>query len=585
MVAIPGLPSHLREVPPAPDSPADPDATAKRAAWIAWREAVVLDNLEHAQVFTHATGEQRAQLIDAELDLCRASPAYWLTRWGTIFEPRAGKRGGGSKPFIPAAKQVQFLDWLLERAAEEETEESDGIVSKSRGIGASNLVCAFCVWGWLFEETFLVLLMSWKEEFVDSRAPKSLFWKIDRILRRLPDWMLPPGYDPYTKPSLHRQDRFIANPANENTITGETTTTRSARGDRATFIFFDEAAFMPKFLTIWNGSAESTDHRIAVSTESFDEGPDFFNLRTGNEMEVRPALFEFDWWELPTNDDDWIERQKKRYASDPAAFERELRRDPHKGTSTWVYGDFWDTTRYHPDLDVTYNPIAGTLYGGMDPGRLDEFAMVWVQHDPVNNWWNVLDAYVNKGQIADYYASIITGTFVSGEWVYDAEAIRLMDWTQMLGQVKWWGDTFGDNKDAATNDTVYTRMFAHKIYVNRVRNTNVKEESATKKAARTYRGRQEALRDYMPRIRFADTPGARLVLKALQYHKYQRIDTARASEPYTPEHDWTSHLCSALEFIFVNVKLTYKANLSGYALPTTATMGRTAAPTFVRAAR
>ena len=577
MTIIPGLPDHLKVVPPAPDSPADPQADQKRAAWRAWRDAVIDDNAAHAKLFDEATGKQRADLIESELDLCRAHPAYWLTRWAIIFEPRRGKkRAGGTKSFIPAAKQLDLIDWFLERMEDEETEKSDGVVSKSRGVGASWLFVALAAWGWLFEDPWIVLFVSWKEEFVDSKSQKSLFWKLDRLMRALPDWMLPAGYNPFEKPSDWRQDRMLTNLTNENQITGETTTTLAARGDRMSWLMIDEASFVKAgFMPIWSGAAESTDHRFAVSTESFEVSRDFYELGIGNRSDVRPALFEFDYWQLPTNDDEWVERERKRHTADPGAFERELTRNPHAGMNTWVYPAFWDMAKYAPNPDIRYNPLAGALHGGIDPGFLDKFAMVWVQHDPVGNYWNVLDAYQNKGQVADFYASIINGEFESGEWRYDDEAIRLMDWTATLGATKWWGDTYGDNSHGATYDTVYTRLAKKGVLVNRRRNGQM-EETPTLKAARTYRGRQEALRDYLTRLRFANTPGAHLMLKALQEHRFQREEGSRTAEPNKPEHDWTSHLVSALEFIFVNVKLRQTRDLAGaggYARPNAALMG------------
>jgi hypothetical protein len=261
--------------------------------------------------------------------------------------------------------------------------------------------------------------------------------------------------------------------------------------------------------------------------------------------------------------------------------------------NTWVYPAFWEDQRYFPDPAVRYDPLTGVLYGGIDPGFLDKFAMVWVQHDPVGNWWKILDAYQNKGMVADFYASIITGEFESGEWHYDDEAVRIMDWTADLGKVKWWGDTYGDNQHGQTLDTVYTRLAKKGILVNR-RRADAREETPTLKAARTYRGRQEALRDYLPRIRFADTPGARLVLRALQEHRYQREEGVRTAEPNKPEHDWTSHLVSACEFVFVNIKLRQHRDLgqgatAGYALPNAARLGHPTTPSPsgypVRAAR
>jgi hypothetical protein len=163
-----------------------------------------------------------------------------------------------------------------------------------------------------------VLYLSRKEDLVDSRQSVSLFWKIREMLNQTPDWMLPKGFDP----KIHVQKMIITNPENKNELLGESTNTDAGRGARVTFAFVDEAAAMEEDIleSIWSSIGGTTDHRIAVSTESFEKGAAWWNLRTGKDMAFHPYQMTADWWENPLNDDEWFETTKKRYAANPAQF-------------------------------------------------------------------------------------------------------------------------------------------------------------------------------------------------------------------------------------------------------------------------
>src|SRR5690606_15834515 len=105
--------------------------------------------------------------------------------------------------------------------------------------------------------------------------------------------------------------------------------------------------------------------------------------------------------------------------------------------------------------------------------------------------------------------------------------------------------------EAATMESFFSRLQNYGIYAVRDRDQSG-AVIQSKRAARSHRGRREALREILPRLRFANTPGAAKVLEALEMHRYKESDRAVQSEERTPLHDWTSHLCSALEYFAVN---------------------------------
>lgn len=573
MARIRGLPPELTEVPAAPSSPDDPDADAKRLAFLAWRRAVTV-----YRTGVHRDLARDPDAIRYEREKCARDPAYWMAVWLRVFEPRRRGSGYGFLPFIPFAAQVDVLNqlrWCLEQ----EDENADAIWSKCRGWGASWLMCVFALWGWVFSQDWPgsppwnVLLLSRKEELVDSKQQRSLFWKIDRLMRDLPDWQMPKGWNP----DHHRQKGIILNPENGNELGGESTNTKAGRGDRATWAGLDEFQAMPNGMTIWSTIAETTDHRIGVGTEGLDEGPHHYNLGIGRNAELGidafPHLIESNWYQNPFNDNEWYERQRKRYAADLDAFEREINRNPWSGTSTWYYPWAWNKVA-RDDLKA----VSGyASFVAIDPGFRDPTALVAVQEHP-DDGLVVVDSYAIEGKEADYFVPLLKPDLFEKDdphwrdkpyatWVgrqkdpdepapvfeYDERALAFARTVATMGSPTFVGDTYGESQQGATNDSVYSRWRRYGLVINVDRKT-ADAVTKTVKMGRTHLGRKEAMNDRAHRFAFAGTPGARMVLKALQNCKYKpRGDRLTQTEPKEPLHDWTSHYVTAMEFLAVKI--------------------------------
>jgi hypothetical protein len=566
VVAIQGFPSAIADIPPAPSSADDPLADEKRAHWLTWRQSV-----QEYRTQRHIELHAHPDLIPFEMAKCAQDPAYWMAVWLRVFEPRQRETGYGYMPFIPFAAQVDVLNrlrWCLEQT----DENADAIWSKSRGWGASWLGCVFGLWGWTFSHTWPgappwnVLYLSRKEEYVDSKQQRSLFWKIRRLMRDMPAWQMPPGFNP----DIHDQKGIIINPHNGNELGGESTNTKAGRGDRSTFAWPDEMAAMPNGLTIWSTLAETTDHRIGVSTENNEEGTDFYDLGIGRESgDDRPYLIETEWYQNPMNDQAWFDRQKARYGLDTDAFNREILRDPFAGSSTWVYP--WARTK-EPDSDI--KPVSGwPAFVAIDPGFRDPTALVALQETP-NGEVNVVDAYAMEGKEADYFVPLLKPELFADSdtnwseksymtwqpagddaatFEYGERELSFARTIASIGKPTYIGDTYGELQSGATNDSVYSRWRKYGIYVNRDRQSG--EISPDRKRTRTFAGRREALNDRANRFRFGATDGAKVCLKALKDNKYKpRSDRPTQSEPKVPLHDWTSHYVSALEFFAVHIR-------------------------------
>lgn len=199
-----------------------------------------------------ATARRTASLLASR------DPVFFVNEFVWTYDPRE------PIPFIPfdlyedQEKALAWLKDLMERG-------KDGVLEKSRDMGATWLTAAFAVWVWLFKPGAAVGFGSRKLELVDKLGdPKCIFDKIRFIIRNLPTWLLKEraaGFDP------RQHDNFckIINPANGATITGEGGD-EIGRGGRTTIYFVDEAAFLPRPLLVDQALSANSRCKIYVST-------------------------------------------------------------------------------------------------------------------------------------------------------------------------------------------------------------------------------------------------------------------------------------------------------------------------------
>lgn len=543
--------AHLRHVPPAPSSAADEFAPEKRAAWLAWAT-----ELARFRVKRKLELKEHPELAAVERAKCRVSPAYFMAVWGWIFEQRP-ELGGGDKPWLPFPAQVDLINWF-ENRMESIGPDRDGVVSKCRDMGASWTCCCWALHGWLFKAPWTVLFLSRKEDLVESKSSDSLFWKIEFLIRRLErhaPWMLPEGFS--LKNKVLNSDLRLINPVTGAELLGESTNSNAGRGARATAVIIDEAAFVPDFMDVWGGLGASTNHRFAVSSESLQQGPDFYNLGLNNTSPYRPALFEMDWWDNPLHDPEWFEREKQRYEYRMADFYREILRDARAGDETFVYPYAKNIV---PDPEATFKEN-GFLYATIDPGFGDETAIAWIQDQ--GGEFVVLDAYQNRGKDAEFYGTIITGEPREGPWQYTDDDLRFMEWTRTLPKGYYtsgghfYGDVSGHNVTGATYDSFYSvleQKFGVRINKDRMVDGSL---IGYRKEARTHKGRREALREILPSFRFCVTPGARFALRCLQENRFPAESGKSMTEAKAAIHDQTSHMTTAFEYFAVHRKLSH----------------------------
>lgn len=223
-----------------------------------------------------------------------------------VFEPdvESGKVKQAQHAHIPMVTwEIQDRHLLRIEQAVDDGEEL--LTDKSRDMGATWNHIAVYTHRLLFRDSESHLMISRKEDAVDQldglpknypfgtvADPGTLFGKIDYVLARLPEWMLP---------RLNRKKLHLVNLDNGTRIDGESANATAGSSDRRTSIFLDEMAKMKEGESIKRSTRDVTACRLVCSTPN-GAGTAYSKWR----MSGMIAVFILAWWEHP-------EKGKDRY--------------------------------------------------------------------------------------------------------------------------------------------------------------------------------------------------------------------------------------------------------------------------------
>ena len=199
----------------------------------------------------------------------------------------------------PGYRNMPFITWLIQDEMILEVQRAivkgyDILIDKSREEGASWLHLGIFMYNWLLVPDSQFLVGSRKIELVDKAGDrKSLFWKLDYLLKNLPKWLIPE----YTRTFCH-----LENLDNGSSIDGESTTENFAAGDRRTAVLLDELARVKinEAQGILDASSDVTDCKIINSTHTTVAHP-YCKLRRGQTAKVK--VFILPWWKDPRKTD------------------------------------------------------------------------------------------------------------------------------------------------------------------------------------------------------------------------------------------------------------------------------------------
>lgn len=237
-----------------------------------------------------AAAEKNVKLQHALIEQSREDPLFWLNTFVFIFEPR--KTEASKKP-----RKLPFITWPHQDVALRQMlasfGDSDVVIDKSRGEGASWIVLMLYLHHWLFHEMMLFGVTSRTLLAADNPSNQgSLMWKLTWALDQLPFWMIPKKERSETKHTLRNLE-------NGSCITAHACTDDMAVGDRYFSFFMDELSRFQRGddYTAWTSTQAVTDCRIACGTP-FGPAGQYFDLVHDTESELVKIVL--DWKDNPT---------------------------------------------------------------------------------------------------------------------------------------------------------------------------------------------------------------------------------------------------------------------------------------------
>lgn len=193
--------------------------------------------------------------------LARGDILFWVNAFVWTLDTR--DKVNTTSPFITFGYQDEAILTLLHSILPfGDQPQHDVVVEKSRDMGATWMCSLVFLWLFLYhDDIFSLFCMSWAEKYVDGGFD-SIMGKMDFVIERLPEWMLPGG----TRQSIRRVKLSFENLLTGSTITGSATSSRSGIGGRYSAMFFDEFAAVAEAEDIWTKTADCTNARIFNST-------------------------------------------------------------------------------------------------------------------------------------------------------------------------------------------------------------------------------------------------------------------------------------------------------------------------------
>jgi hypothetical protein len=277
-------------------------------------------------------------------------PARFIDDFGVTYDPRNPERGlPATTPFRLMTKQFELIEWFLARWHQQE----HGLVEKSRDVGASWVVMAFCATMCLFHRGLTFGVGSRKEDLIDrSGDPSSLFFKLRAFLQALPaeflgTWTLP-------KCSAHMRITF---PDTGSAIIGEAGDD-IGRGGRTSAYFVDEAAFLERPALIDASLSATSNCRIDLSSVN-GVGNSFAQKRFSGKIPV----FTFHWRDDPRKGEEWYAKQVATL--DPVTVASEIDLSYHASVEGQLIPSNWVQAAIGAHLKLEIQPT------GLKRGALD----------------------------------------------------------------------------------------------------------------------------------------------------------------------------------------------------------------------
>lgn len=342
-----------------------------------------LDNLKKNRIRIMLQCRQDPQFAAVVYRRCKDDPIYFLETFGWV-EYRQGI--GAAVSAIPVVLYPQQKEYVLHLvkvlmdAAGSETYLHNEVIEKARMTAGTWSTLFVFIWFWIFHNASF-LIMSKKEDDVDREGDLDTpFEKIRFFVRKLPDFLLPVGFDMNSK--KFNKTLLLKSP-NGGQISGDSSAVHATRQKRALAILYDEFAFCENDEAIWTSGAGTVKVRIAVSTPNGVNNK-YYRLRFGKEGEKvhvtsftwdRHPVFGKDKRQLPDGrwTSPWYEEKCANNSAQTMAKEYDLNYADSIGAKI-----FFSYGSQHLDDKLEPNPES-RIIRIWDPGLT--FAVLWAEID------------------------------------------------------------------------------------------------------------------------------------------------------------------------------------------------------------
>lgn len=392
--------AELRRLEQGQNTPTTPAPTAVTARVSNWRPDYTAIFASRVARLKRVRADPRS--LPALKCYYAAHPAAFIADWGVTLDPRNAERGWPSLvPFVPWPRQVEFVDWCVERWRRGES----GLIEKSRDSGASWLSIALSCTLCLFHPGLVIGYGSRKLELVDQLgSPRSAFEKARIFLEHLPAEFLG-GWTRDRHAPLGR----ILFPGTGSVLHGEGGD-QVGRGDRCAIYWVDEAAFLEHPALVDGALAGTTNTRLDISTPA-GRANSFATKRFGGNLPV----FSMSWRDDPRKDDAWLAR--KVLELDPVTVAQEILCDYNASIEGVLIPANWAEAAVGAAEKLGIKPT-GAKRAGFDiadsgTDRNCYAARHGVQLYGLQSW---------SGKNSDIYASVVRAFSLADahgtEWVY-----------------------------------------------------------------------------------------------------------------------------------------------------------------------
>ncbi len=443
---------------------------------------------------------------------------FFIENFCWTYDPRSQNK---NLPVVLFDYQKEAVRYIIEHI----DRGQNFLIEKSRDMGVSWLIVYIFLWYWLFRDGTNLLLGSYKEKLVDDGVNQdALFGKLEFAIRNLPKWLLPRRFNI----GKHRNKLKLINPENNNIISGDTMNPNFGRGARKTAIFYDELGFWETAKESWESGADTTACQIANSTVN---GKNFFWKLRKSGMDVLTLA-----WRLhPLKDTRWYEFEASRRTEEAMAQEIDLSYERSLEGRVYI--------EWKPDIGhYNYNDNL-PLYVSADWGNSDGTSLIWSQ--VVDGKLRIIDAFYKTGETIDFFIPFLTGMVPMDDYRYTKKEIEKIESHRKWKRGTLFGDPAGRFTSAVTNQSVFSILKENGIYVNYEERW---KEFQTRKTAVKMRVRQGVELNQNP-----DTEYLNMCIEQASYPKVRKLgeDEVRSVKP---NHDWTSHHRSALEYLCLGLE-------------------------------